>query len=718
MNPWQATRLGLCLSLATSANAQNEAAFDQGYGAVRTVLQQARWSEARAAIDKLLEAHAERIYVQAQKDAIVADYRLCSFWCETVTPKASELIGPSLVSWAPSSGKVKLRYDSAKLAAWDTAQEGLWMHPAVFSGPFTISITAIAYPGGDDTLRVLFDQTSEGGLVADFGFANRRSGRGLEYVFIKAAVREYRTGTESALGSTPSTAREGQPFTAQVRVDKTQVELLFDKKPLLKVQRPQTVNGQIGITYGAVSEVLIEGQIEPSWFENVVDASLATQRERFEERFRATDKLPAWLFRVPELDKKSPRFEFTSAKARSRAAQVAFAFVVEGQLQKAITALTKLSEEDMDESDRHYLIGLCHQRAGQPTLALPFAEKALAADAEATFTRLLQADVWLDLNRAPEAIELQKRAVADDPGNMEAVSALFLALMRRSEIDAATRLVRDAKCKHGLWDETKELDTMLAMRARGPAWSRRFTNTSAHYRVHSDIDAKTCAEACRVLEESHLNLKFELAGGEEPKDFVRHEVFVFSGESSYQEYCNHILGSTAPHTAGLYSPVLKQLLIWNVPKREEMVRTIRHEGFHQFLDRVVPEAPTWFNEGMAEYWETAKREGGKIQGGQARPTHLATLARSKQALPSLRDLVYGSYRDFYANAPLRYPQAWGLVHFLRKGPPAHQKLFTALWQELRAGTLGARGALDKVFAGVDWAKLETEFWAHHGKGPR
>src|SRR5688572_16035759 len=154
----------------------------------------------------------------------------------------------------------------------------------------------------------------------------------------------------------------------------------------------------------------------------------------------------------------------------------------------------------------------------------------------------------------------------------------------------------------------------------------------------------------------------------EDKTQPRFRVFLFSGESGYQDYVKAIVGEAAPHTAGLYSPVLKQLLIWNVPRREDMVRTIRHEGFHQFLDRIMENPPTWLNEGMAEFWETAKHEQGKLVGGQTRREHVATLVRGRSALPKLKDFVYGSAGDFYEFAQLRYAQGWALVHFLRKGP--------------------------------------------------
>lgn len=51
------------------------------------------------------------------------------------------------------------------------------------------------------------------------------------------------------------------------------------------------------------------------------------------------------------------------------------------------------------------------------------------------------------------------------------------------------------------------------------------------------------------------------------------------------------------------------------------------------------------------------------------------------------------------------------MHFLRKGPPANTVRFEKLWGELRTAKR-ASAALDTAFEGVDWEKLEADFWQH------
>src|SRR5262249_57585851 len=68
-------------------------------------------------------------------------------------------------------------------------------------------------------------------------------------------------------------------------------------------------------------------------------------------------------------------------------------------------------------------------------------------------------------------------------------------------------------------------------------------------------------------------------------------------------------GSAGPYPklahspAGMYSPLFKHLLVWNLPDRAEISRTLRHEATHQYLDMLGYHVPVWFNEGLATYVE-------------------------------------------------------------------------------------------------------------------
>ena len=186
-------------------------------------------------------------------------------------------------------------------------------------------------------------------------------------------------------------------------------------------------------------------------------------------------------------------------------------------------------------------------------------------------------------------------------------------------------------------------------------------------------------------------------------------VYLFSGEASYLRYAEDSSGSSRENTAGLYSPYLKQLLIWNVPQREMMFRTIVHEGFHQYLDMVAPGTPRWFNEGMAEYMELYETVNGKFTEGQSNPNHLDLLMEAHMPLEDFLNMpVYAFYQG---NISLHYAQGWALVHFLRNSGGDGKEIFDALFQGFKDSPSTSR-VMEAAFSGVDLDDFEERFLAH------
>ncbi|HEX6812541.1 MAG TPA: tetratricopeptide repeat protein [Planctomycetota bacterium] len=702
---------------AAAARAQTppgEADFEAGLAAVHAQMQKARWNDARTALVALVGQHEKRIYVQAQCEAIVSDLRTCAFYAIAKVPKLAECITGKVTFYDEATGRLKVTY-SDKLTDWQGAEESqLLVNPIVFAGSYTVTISGKRYPGPDKSLRVLFDLDPSGDswFLADFGSTGDAGGYFQSGVMQGKGDEEPHWVADARLRGTPLA-----PFKAVVRVGDGQVEMVLDNKSVVKTKREKVEFGHVGLMRSSCTscdEIVLEGKVEPSFLQGRVDEALAAQREQFDKSFDAKKQLPAWLFERPDVPRIAARDDswipgLTSGV--SRAANEMLELCQKGKYAEAAKALAQLRDGDMAAISRQFMKAWIAVRFGRGEHAEPICAELLAKDAEMTQARLLRGQALEGMGRVAEAIAEYEAAVKQDPGCEHAHDQLCVALLRRNRTDDARRVVREAKTKHGLWDEMAQLETMLAMAARGPNWPRRFVNRTTHYEVVSDIDQKMCAEACRVLEASYVNLMAQLTWIKEDKSQPRFRVFLFSGESGYQDYVKAIVGEAAPHTAGIYSPVLKQLLIWNVTRREDMVRTIRHEGFHQFLDRIMENPPTWLNEGMAEFWETAKHEQGKLVGGQLRREHVATLTRSRNSLPKLKDFVYGGRGDFYEFAQQRYAQGWALVHFLRKGPRENTARFEKLWNELRTAK-GAHAALDVAFAGVDWDEFERQFWLH------
>ncbi|MBQ9727148.1 MAG: DUF1570 domain-containing protein [Kiritimatiellae bacterium] len=110
--------------------------------------------------------------------------------------------------------------------------------------------------------------------------------------------------------------------------------------------------------------------------------------------------------------------------------------------------------------------------------------------------------------------------------------------------------------------------------------------------------------------------------------------------------------------------------------------TVRHEGFHQYLFAAWngAHASLWFNEGMAEVFETYEPKGKTAWRATESESHvrrLESLARSQtdaQWRDAVRRLLFADARAFYRPADgdvnRNYALAWGVAHFLCFGAPA------------------------------------------------
>ncbi|NUQ63516.1 MAG: DUF1570 domain-containing protein [Pirellulales bacterium] len=111
---------------------------------------------------------------------------------------------------------------------------------------------------------------------------------------------------------------------------------------------------------------------------------------------------------------------------------------------------------------------------------------------------------------------------------------------------------------------------------------------------------------------------------------------------------------------------------------DRIAEDLRHEVTHGYLHSVVPNLPLWLDEGLAEYFEAPRGNGGlnrsqleilagKVEQGRWQPD----LARLDTLQPS-RDLS----RDDYA-------ESWAWVHFLLENPRVPRELIREYLHDLR-----------------------------------
>lgn len=144
-------------------------------------------------------------------------------------------------------------------------------------------------------------------------------------------------------------------------------------------------------------------------------------------------------------------------------------------------------------------------------------------------------------------------------------------------------------------------------------------------------------------------------------------VVVFKSDSSYAPF------KPSANTAGYFQPgqdVNYITLTTEVGGRQDAFSVIFHEYTHLLVENTFPNAPAWFNEGLAEYYSTFKlTDDRKVTLGTAIGNHVLLL-REKKMLP-LRTLFEVDYRSPHYNESNKqgifYAQSWALMHYLLIG---------------------------------------------------
>ena len=122
-------------------------------------------------------------------------------------------------------------------------------------------------------------------------------------------------------------------------------------------------------------------------------------------------------------------------------------------------------------------------------------------------------------------------------------------------------------------------------------------------------------------------------------------------------------------SAAYWSPLRRELVAYLPDGGEaELMRTIRHEAFHQYLSyacSMIAVSP-WLNEGYAQYFEDVE----SMEWGRGIAATPDDLERVSASLPGV---MLMDYDEFYAGDDVerhvKYRLAWSLAVFLEKGAP-------------------------------------------------
>lgn len=195
---------------------------------------------------------------------------------------------------------------------------------------------------------------------------------------------------------------------------------------------------------------------------------------------------------------------------------------------------------------------------------------------------------------------------------------------------------------------------------------------------------------------------------------------LFQRKDDYVRY----VGKDLAWTGGVWMPGRRELVLAASDSKEDLMRVIRHEAFHQYLSYaycMIPAAP-WMNEGHACLFEQAGIGRKKTVSIDEDPARCAMLVDNIELVVSqLPRLLDADYPSFYggnqAERNLKYAMAWGLAYYLQKGAPQERNSpFTRILPDFAlslAQTHAYSDATTQAFSAIDMPAFQDnfrEFW--------
>src|SRR5882724_2926601 len=188
-------------------------------------------------------------------------------------------------------------------------------------------------------------------------------------------------------------------------------------------------------------------------------------------------------------------------------------------------------------------------------------------------------------------------------------------------------------------------------------------------------------------------------------------VIVFKSDSSYRPF------KPNENTAGYFQPgpdVNYITLTTEVRGEQSPFTVIFHEYTHLLVDNNVRNAPTWFNEGLAEYYSTFSiTDDQKVELGRPIASHVFRLRENKM-LP-LRTLFQVDQKSPYYNErdkqSIFYAESWALMHYLILGKDGQRVKQMGKFVELLSADVAMEQAFQQAFA-MSFESMEKELHAY------
>lgn len=263
---------------------------------------------------------------------------------------------------------------------------------------------------------------------------------------------------------------------------------------------------------------------------------------------------------------------------------------------------------------------------------------------------------------------------------------------------------------------------------------------SPHFILRTDLGEADAAE--RLTEFERIYGAFEdVAYPHEPKPRGTIQIILFASEGEYERFSPQ--GAAAFFTTSPNDPERPPTLVLPQGLSDGVRALFQHELSHRFVAFYFPAAPTWLNEGMAEFYSSLRLDAERVYIGEPLLDRFLitgdrwstvrvddrsnVLAVPTGALPSLDVLRSFDQATFYAEdgggprsreAKLRvtanYTAAWGLVHLLQVGRQDLHARFLRYLRALTEATRDPAAAWNDAYGDLPPGELQRAFNAFVG----
>jgi len=195
-------------------------------------------------------------------------------------------------------------------------------------------------------------------------------------------------------------------------------------------------------------------------------------------------------------------------------------------------------------------------------------------------------------------------------------------------------------------------------------------------------------------------------------------ILMFKDKAEYRNYLVRRDKGLAVASYGLYIPSEHQIVVYVQENRSRTFETIKHEVSHAVVDTIVPYAPLWLNEGLAEQMEMLERdESGLYFERHQENRWVVAQAREQGRLTGISQfLKLSSYKwrhsELSGHGSLRAQSGQFLSFLLSK--PTRRNFVVRLMHNFNRGdrTLAYYLVDDNYIGGVSMLDLDWRRWLH------